>query len=101
MREEKRDKADFQIFSDGSGRDNGIGSVAILYKKGNPRKIKSIQAYIGTADKHNTYEAELSGAILTMQLIQNTQKTLGKTVSLYTDNQSIIAALTSHKAATG
>ena len=72
-------------------------STAILYKQGNSR---TIQAYISTADKHNTYKAEIIGAILTTWLIHNTPETLGKMISLYTNNQSIIAALTSHESAT-
>ena len=31
---EANNKADFKIYLDGSGQDNGIGSAAILYKKG-------------------------------------------------------------------
>ena len=98
---EKSNKADFKIFSDGSGHKNGIGTAAILYKKGRLSGIKTLQAYIGTPDKHNTYEAEILGPILVLWILYNSPETLGKMVSLYTDNQSIIDALSSHKLAPG
>ena len=74
IKAEADDTADFEIFLDGSGHDNRIGSVAILYQKGRSGQRKTIQAYLGTADKHNTYEAEIIGAILVTWLLQNTIK---------------------------
>ena len=97
----QNDDADYKIYLHGPGQENGIGSAAILYKKGNPCGIKPLQAYIGTPDKHNTYEAEILGAILTTWTLQNTPETIGKIVSLYTDNQSIIAAIMSNRTKTG
>jgi ribonuclease HI len=98
---ESTDDADFKIFSDGSGHDNGIGSAAILYVKGRTRPIRSIQAFIGTSDKHNTYEAEAIGGILAMWLLQNTPETIGQRVTLYIDNQSLITAISTPKATSG
>jgi ribonuclease HI len=95
---ESTDEADFKIFSDGSGHDNGIGSAAILYTKGRSRPIRSIQAFLGTSDKHNTYEAEVVGVILALWLIQNTPETLGQKVTLYIDNQALIKAIPTPKA---
>lgn len=60
-----------------------------------------IQAYLGPTDKHNTYKAEIVGVILATWLLQNTPETLGKQISLYTDNQSIIDAITSQNATPG
>ena len=90
---ERNDDADFKAFSDGSGQEEGIGASAILYKKGFVRPIKEIQAYIGPKSKHNTYEAEAIGAILAIWIIRNTVETIGKTVSLYIDNQAIVLAM--------
>jgi ribonuclease HI len=92
---ERNDKADFKDFSDGSGQEEGIGASAILYKKGFIRPVKDIQAYLSHKSKHNTYEAEATGTILALWLIRNTPETIGKTVSIYIDNQAIVMALTS------
>ena len=98
---ESLDNADFKIYTDGSGHDNGIGAAAILYAKGRARHMKSLQAYLGSTDEHNTYEAEAIGLILPLWLLHNTPETYGKTVSIYSDNQSVISAITSLKASSG
>ena len=95
------DDADYKIFSDGSGHDNGIGAAAILYRKDRATPLKSLQAYLGTPNERNTYEAEVTGAILALWIISNTPETVGKKVTLYTDNQSVIAAILSIKATSG
>ena len=56
IKSEASDMADFKIFSN--------GSATILYKKGKSGQLKTIQAYLGPPGKHNTYEAEITGAIL-------------------------------------
>lgn len=98
---EATDNADFKVFSDGSGHDNGIGAAAILYEKNRHRPLRSLKAHLGTPDKYNTFEAEAVGVVLALWLIRTTPETLGKTVSLFTDNQSIVMALSSAKAASG
>ena len=101
IRYELRDDADYKIFSDGSGQDNGIGAAAILYKKNRARPLKLLQYYLGTPTEHNTYEAEAVGALLALWLIRTTPETLGKKVSLYIDNQSVIIAAITMKASSG
>ena len=98
---ESNDDADFKVFSDGSGLDNGIGAAAIMYEKGRVRPIKSLQAFLGTPDKHNTYEAEAIGAILALWIMSNTPETIGRRVTLYIDNQSIVKAILEPKATSG
>ena len=44
---------------------------------------------MGSLDKHNVYEAEAMGAILALWILENTPATVGKTVSLYIDNQAL------------
>ena len=80
IKSEANDKANYKIYSDGSGQDNGIGSAAILYKKGKTGQLKSLKAYLGTAAEHNTYKAEIIGAIIALWIIQNTPETIGKNV---------------------
>ena len=53
-----------------------------------------MKAYLGLKSKHNTFEAEAVGALLAIWMIRNAQETIGKTVSLYIDNQAIVMALT-------
>ena len=98
---ERNDNADFKAFSDGSGQEEGIGASAILYKRGFVRPVKEIQAYLGLKTKHNTYEAEATGALLAIWIIRNTIETIGKSVSLYIDNQAIIMALTGNGHSSG
>jgi hypothetical protein len=91
---ERNDMADYKVFSDGSGQDEGIGASAILFKKGFVRPVKDMKAYLGHKSKHNTYEAEAVGALLAIWIVRNTPETIGKAVSLYIDNQAIVMALT-------
>ena len=98
---ERNDKADFKAFSDGSGQDNGIGAAAILYKKNFVRPVKDVQAYLGTKSKHNTYEAEAVGVVLALWIIRNSADVIGKSVSLYIDNQAIVLALTGNGHSSG
>jgi ribonuclease HI len=98
---EATDSADFKIFSDGSGHDNGIGAAAVLYVKGRTPPIRSLRAYLGSTDKHNTYEAEVAGAVLALWIIQNIPETMGKKVTLYIDNQSVIKAISTPSATSG
>jgi ribonuclease HI len=83
---------------DGSGNN---GETGVLYRKGQADLLKTIQKYIGPAREHNTFEAEAVGGILAMWLLKSTPKTYGKTVSFYTDNQSLIQSLHSPKATSG
>ena len=64
-------------------------------------QVKSLKVYLGTPDEHNTYEAEIIETIITIWLLQSTPDTIGKKVSLYTDNQSIINALSTPKLTSG
>ena len=98
---ERTDDADFKLFSDGSGQDNGIGASAILYKKGRARPLKTLQAFMGASNKYNTFEAEATGAILALWILDRTPAVIGKRVSLYTDNQSIVTTLPHPKATSG
>jgi ribonuclease HI len=98
---EKKDKADFKVYSDGSGLNEGLGAAAVLYAKNRFTPIRHLKVYLGTTKKHNTYEAEIIGAILALWLIFNCIETVGKIVSLYIDNQSVISAISKPKANPG
>jgi hypothetical protein len=98
---EKNDKADFKVFSDGSGLNEGIGAAAILYAKNRHTPISQLKLYVGPETKHNTYEAETIGAILGTRLLSNCPDLVGKNVSLYIDNQAVILAVKNPKATPG
>jgi ribonuclease HI len=98
---ESLDDADYKVFSDGSRHDDGIGSAALIYERNRSRPLRSLQFYLGTPDKHNTYEAEVAGAILALWILRTTPETIGKKVSLYIDNQSVISALATPKSTSG
>jgi len=91
---EKNNKADYRIYTDGSGIEGNTGAVAVMYKKGRKTLIKSLQYYLGPKEDHNSYEAELIGGILGVWLAESSPETRGKTVLLYTDNQSLLQAVT-------
>ena len=98
---EHDDKADYKVYSDGSGQEDGIGASTIMYKRGTARPVRMLQLYLGSKKKHNTYEAEAAGAILATWIVRNTPETIGKMVTLYIDNQAIIMALRGAKPTSG
>jgi ribonuclease HI len=101
IRAEATDEADFKIFTDGSGIDNEIGAAAVLYRKGRMMSARRIKAYLGHSSEHNTYEAEAVGIILATWLIRQHPKTAGKKVTIYTDNQAVLSAITDVKKSSG
>ena len=101
IKQEKKDDADFKVFSDGSGQGDSIGAAAVLYTKERYTPIGQLKAFLGPSTKRNTYEAETVGAILATWLLKNCHETIGKKVSLYIDNQSVIASLSNPKATSG
>jgi kynureninase len=89
---EKNDQADFNIYSDRSGFNKGIGAAAILYAKNRHTPVSQLKKYIGPKAKNNTYEAETIGAILGTWLISNCLDSVRKNISLYIGNQAVIQA---------
>ena len=63
--------------------------------------MKSLKFFMGNSDKHNTYEVENVGTILTLWILNKTPATVRKRVSLYTDNQSLVTMLPHPKATSG
>jgi ribonuclease HI/endonuclease/exonuclease/phosphatase family metal-dependent hydrolase len=95
------DDADFKIFTDGSGIGGEIGAAAILYRKGRRTPVRSLKAYLGHSSDHNTYEAEVVGILLATWLIRQYRETIGKRVTIYTDNQAIVSAVLNVKKTSG
>ena len=101
IKQEKNDEADFKAFSDGSGLNGGIGAAAVLYRKGRFTPLKQLKAHLGPNTKHNTYEAEIIGAMLAVWLIRGCVETLGKVVSIYIDNQAVLSTIINPRAKPG
>ena len=90
---EKEDRADFKVFSDGSGNSEGIGVAAVLYSKDHFTPLAQLKFSLGSLSKHSTFEAEIIGAILAVWLLNSFHQTIGKRVSLYINNQVVLASL--------
>jgi ribonuclease HI len=101
IEDEKNDSADFKVYADGSGQGGGIGAAAVMYKKGQRQPVCHRKAYLGEATKHNTFEGETVGAILATWIVDTTPGTVGKRVSIYIDNQSVLTSAEEPKATAG
>ena len=87
----RRDRVSHQL-SDGSSSDIGVGASAVMYETGQPghtdRKVR-----LGNVTDHTTYKAELVGPLMAVHLAAKVPP--NSTVSVYVDNQSTLAAITS------
>ncbi|PPR05017.1 hypothetical protein CVT24_010210 [Panaeolus cyanescens] len=94
---EKADNARVKLFTDGSGQDGHVGAAASIYLNDMTNPATTRHLYMGTIDSHSTYEAELVGLLLAVWLlITEAGHVLGRQpISVYTDNQSVLEALTS------
>ena len=59
------------------------------------------QYYIGPRKEHNTYEAEIIGAIIGTWMISTLNLPADAKVLLYTDNSSLVKAVKKAKATSG
>ena len=98
---ERLDNADYKIFTDGSGQGNGIGAAAVLYKKGKVGPLKTLKMFIGASEEHNVYEAEAVGVVLALWILERTPDTIGKRVSIYSDNQALVTTIPHPKSTSG
>jgi len=60
-------EAEFQVFTDGSGVNGGIGSAAVLYRNG--EEVDAATFYLGSSKDHTVPEAEMVGLIMGMGMI--------------------------------
>src|SRR6266511_6168558 len=75
IEKEDQDPADYKVFLDGSGLNEGIGTAVVIYKRGISQPIGHLKAHLGSSTMHNIYEAELVGRILATWLIHITPGT--------------------------
>jgi ribonuclease HI len=98
---EKKDKAEFRIYADGSGQRGKIGAAAVMYKKRQVTPVDSVKMRLGKSTEHNSYEGEAVGAILATWLTECHPETAHKAVTVYLDNQLVLQAMAEPKAVSG
>jgi ribonuclease HI len=98
---EKKDKADFRIYTDGSGLRGKIGAAAVLYRRGQVTPVDSIKMSLGKSTEHNNYEGEAAGVNLATWLTECHPETAHKNVSVYVDSKSVLQAMAEPKATSG
>ena len=86
----------YKIYCDGSSFEGGIGTAAVLYK--NERALKVRRAHLGTAKEHTIHEAESTGVLLALSLLNNLSYQLTTTVHIGLNSQAIIHALNNQSA---
>ena len=98
---EKSDRADYKVFTDGLDHNGGVGVVAVLFAKDWPCPLSHLKAYLGTSKKVSNSEAEITGGILALKLIEELLGVGNLTISIFTDNQAFVQATVRPKAAPG
>ena len=78
---EKEDKGSIHIYTDGSKRDEGVGSGITIFESG--QNIKSIQHRLNKKCTNN--QAEQLAILTTLQYIETTQRA-DKKITIYTDS---------------
>ena len=65
--EDKGDKADIWVYSDGSGIEGMASASTVLFRDG--QEIRLLWYQLGPLMRHTTYEAEVVGVLLVAELI--------------------------------
>ena len=77
--------ADLHIYSDSSGIEGMVGAAVIVFRDG--QEVKSIGYLLGPLTHHTTYEADVVGVLLTLELIHREYSVSSATIQL--DNQAV------------
>lgn len=94
----QEERADIEIFTDGSGIDRGVGAAVVVYMKGE-RRLKVLRKYLGKEKAHTVFEAECVGQLMGLEAAKEERGI--RTVSIFTDNQVAIQATKSNLLAPG
>ena len=89
IREATNVKEEVQIFTDRSAIEGKVGAAAILIRTDRP--THTLHLHLGSEDKHTVHKAELVGILLGLHLI-STERKIGTTIALGSDNQATIKA---------
>ena len=74
-----QDKAEYQLYTDGSLTIDGIGATAVIYKEG--KHIALTQFHLGSATEHTVYKVECTAMALGVFTIKNV-----KSITVNIDN---------------
>ena len=94
MREEDKednveDRVEVHVYSDGSGIDGSAGAAAVLFR--DSLEVRSVCYQLGSLTQHMTYEAEVIGVLLALELLCRECRVC--TASIKLDNQAVIQVL--------
>ena len=92
--EDAEDKVDICVYSDGSGIEGMVGTAAVMFCDG--QEATSLRYQLSLLTWHTTYDAEVVGVLLALELIRRESAAHSATIRL--DNQAVIQALGGHSA---
>ncbi|KAF5362978.1 hypothetical protein D9758_007067 [Tetrapyrgos nigripes] len=87
------DDSHIQVYTDGSGYQNGVGASAVLFRNG--KEMEAIRYRLGMDMEHEVYEGECIGLILALHLLTAEPDT--RSVSIWVDNTAALQAITNPK----
>ncbi len=88
--QDEKETSDYRVYTDSSAHDRRVGAAATIWEK--KRKIQTLSYYLGTADEHTIFKAELVGLILGMQLIRS-HTCKNSSITIEIDNQATLKAM--------
>ena len=95
IRMDDEDSAEWQVYTDGSGKDGKIGAAAVLFHNG--RRIRSLRYLLGSDADHTVPEGEGVAMVLGLELLRP-ERTVRR-VSFAADNVSAVQRSTTARAA--
>jgi ribonuclease HI len=98
---EANDSSDYKIYTDGSGHSGEAGASAVIYRKGEPRALRSLTHHLGDLSKHTINDAESVGALLAAWLVRTTPGFARHSFSIFTDSQTLIRSLKKRSSGSG
>ncbi|PPR06917.1 hypothetical protein CVT24_011000 [Panaeolus cyanescens] len=89
MREERRDEAEVNVYTDGGGRERRV-AAAVAYNNGEEEECYTWSHVLGSTAKYTVLEAELTGILIAVHMLKKTDMQDDNTASIYTDSQLAI-----------
>jgi ribonuclease HI len=88
---------EIKIFTDGSGIDENIGAVVVMYRKGRAAPSKILMYHLGSTTDYTSFEVEVVGAIMGVWMIRTEHIAGWLPISILTDSQALIKRTQTHK----
>jgi ribonuclease HI len=95
--EDRQDRADIQIYTDGSGLEGRIGASAVLYRGGEEKGQRRF--CLGSARRHTVYEGECMGLVLGLELLRGERDVTE--VLICVDSQAAVRAAVGNRPGPG